>query len=190
MRFRVSSQPIGAAAFALLAASVAYGAAAQTAPAETPDQAEFLPRINATSIAPALSAVTDSHFVGERPDGTTMLVATAPNGLRFEISLRACTEESETQAAGQPRHCRGILMLSAWDPAPEIGLDRFDDAVDSFLIQNPAVNAGKTGDRAPYIARYVIADHGTAQGNLIAEFANFIRSAAEFQNTIAPIYSE
>ncbi len=189
---------VGVAALALAALTPA-SARAQPMPTDEIDQTQHLAQINEQTIVPALSVVTGNHLNGVSPDGGAMLIATATNGLKFEVSLRACTDANDSdgnasaeasEPAAEPRHCRGIMILSAWDPAPEKKMDSLGQAVDQFLIENPAVNAGKTGDGSPYVARYVIVDYGAPQGNLISEFANFIRSATAFQNAIAPLYSD
>lgn len=190
MSFKHTSRALGATLLLTGIAATPADLLAQARVAESGKETRFISAINTQTITPALAAVTASHVVGQRPDGPTTLVAIAANGLRFEISLRACIDDGGAGSQSQPRHCRGILMLSSWDAAPASEVDEIGKTVARFLIENPAVNAGLNSDRSPYIARYVIADHGTAHGNLVAEFANFISSATAFQNAIAPFYPD
>lgn len=164
-------------------------ASAQPAPIENLDQSEFVERVNVDTVDAALSTVTGNHLKNVDAAGNEFLVATATNGLRFEVKFRAC-EDIATEADADPeQHCKGMYMTSLWDAVPSNQKAGFDAAVQAFLRDNPAVNAGATTDDGPYLIRYVIVDYGTKQGNLVSEFANFIRSATEFQNSIAPYYS-
>ncbi|MCK0127775.1 YbjN domain-containing protein [Erythrobacter sp. F6033] len=182
MNFFRTAGSLSIAATALFATA----AHAQPKPIESIDQTEVIERINETTVSPALAVVTGNQMSGADPQGDVKLIATATNGLRFEISFRAC----ETDDAADARHCKAMYMMSIWD-APAGGSDEeFQSAIVGYLQGNPAINAGRLPDGSPYIVRYVIADFGTAQGNLVSEFANFIRSATDFQNTISPFYPQ
>ena len=166
-------------------ALVASAAAAQPTSIDSIDQTQVIERINEDSVVPALKVVTGNHIGSVDAEGAPSLSATATNGLRFDVNFRACEEASEDAA----RHCMGLFMVSAWDPVPAGQEDAWTSALVQYLRDNPSVSAGRTEDGSPFVVRYVIADFGTKQGNLVSEFANFIRSATAFQNAIAPIYS-
>ncbi|QFT78475.1 hypothetical protein [Erythrobacter sp. THAF29] len=172
---------IGTAAF--LGAS---GATAQPMPIDTIDEAVLLSTVNEETVAPALAVVTGNQLVSVDADGNPMLIATATNGLRFEVRFRAC----EAISGESKRHCKGVFIVGVWDALPESDRAAFADLMTGFSRQNPAVNAGLTGDGSPYLVRYVIADFGTPQGNMVSEFANYIRSATEFQNAIGSLYTQ
>lgn len=194
-----NARRLGFAGGFAVAALASTAALAQPVPIDSIDRDEHVAQINEQSIVAALSTVTGNHVVSVTPDGQPVIIATATNGLKFEVSPRACTDvedgeegsgDSDKGEGSAAKHCRGIMMLSSWDGVPEGRAAEFGGAVDAFLIDNPAVNAGKTDNGSPYVARYVIADYGTPQGNLVSEFANFIRSATAFQNAIAQLYSD
>lgn len=163
----------------------ASGAAAQPLPIDTIDQAEHLRTVNEQTVEPALAVVTGNQLTSVDAEGNAMLVATATNGLRFEVRFRACDEEPDDAQ----RHCRGVFIVGVWDALPEEKRDAYSDLMASYMRQNPAVNAGLMEDGSPYLVRYVIADYGTPQGNMVSEFANYIRNATDFQNTIASLYA-
>lgn len=161
-------------------------ASAQPLPLDTIDQTDVIERINEKTVAPALAVVTGNQIIGADPQGNPTLLATATNGLRFEVNFRAC-EDGATEEEG--RHCKAMYMMSVWDSPGDTRSTEYQAAVSQYRLNNPAINTAQMGNGAPYIVRYVIADFGTKQGNLVSEFANFIRSATDFQNSIAPFYS-
>lgn len=170
-------------------ASMAFAAApagAQPLPLDTIEQTDQIDRINEDTVAPALAVVTGNQLMGVDPQGDTQIVATATNGLRFEVSFRAC----EAGAEDEGRHCKGMYMRSIWDAPDDAARDEARAAIANYALRNPAVNSGTLSDGSPYIIRYVIADYGTKQGNLVSEFSNFIRSATDFQNSIAGFYGQ
>jgi hypothetical protein len=176
-------------------------AAAQMRPLDTIDQTETIESVNVKSVAPALATVTGNQYEAVDPNGTNVLFGTATNGLRFEVHFRACTPDLEEETAAPadsegvessepaPQHCRALYSMSVWDALPEGKQAAFNEAAIAFQRNHPTVSTGLLDNGTPYILRYVIADYGIQQGNLVSEFANFIRSATEFQNTIAPLYS-
>lgn len=170
---------------------VALQVQAQPLPIDTIDPEETVERINAASVGAALSVVVGNQIESIDTDGSPKLIATATNGLQFEVRFRACDANlvaGETEPP-EPRHCMGILLISVWDALPQERRSEFHSIAATFLRDHPASNAGKLDDGSPYLVRYVIADHGMKQGNLVSEFANFIRSATEYQNLIAARYS-
>lgn len=161
-------------------------AAAQPKPIGTIDQSVMVEHINENSVGPALAVVTENQLAGVDAQGSPTLIGTATNGLRFEVHFRACVDGAEQR----DKHCKGVFMMSVWDAFTSEKDAAFRNAMASYLRTNPTVNAGRTEDGSPYVVRYIIADFGTKQGNLVSEFANFIRSATEFQDAIAPLYTE
>nr|WP_298929404.1 hypothetical protein [uncultured Erythrobacter sp.] len=183
MKFHSKSIAVAVASLAPLAL-VSTPAAAQPVPIDTIDQTDVIERINEETVAPALSVVTGNQIGGVDPQGKPTLIATATNGLRFEVNFRACEDGAE----GEGRHCKAVYMISVWDAPVDGQAEELRTAMAAFALNNPAINAGQLGNGAPYVVRYVIADYGTKQGNLVSEFANFIRSATDFQNTISGFY--
>ncbi|TRD12135.1 hypothetical protein FGU71_09865 [Erythrobacter insulae] len=170
--------------------ALAVPAAAQPLPLDTIDQTDLIGKVNEKSVLPALSVVTANQLNTLDAQGNNALVATAANGLKFEVNFRACDDAEAEIPEGTDRHCKAMYMISVWEAlSPDQEAD-IQTALSAFLKDNPAINAGRLSDGAPYIVRYVIADYGTKQGNLVSEFANFIRSATDFQNTVSPFYPQ
>lgn len=184
MTIRSAAGVAAAAAFAC-SASIA---AAQPRPIEKLDQTATVEALNEQSIDAALGVVTGNQIISVDGNGDPIVIATATNGLRFEIHFRACDQAPGGEQPSASRNCRAMYMMAAWDLIDEDEKARFNEAAIAFQRDNPTVNAGRFDNGAPYLLRYVIADYGTKQGNLVSEFANFIRSATNFQNAIAPLY--
>lgn len=159
---------------------------AQTKPIESIDQTAHLSSVNMKSVLPALEVVTGNTIASVDEAGATKIIATATNGLRFEVFFRACDEVTDDTAE---QHCKAIIMMSVWDPPADGQTAQLDSMIDDFLRDYPASNAGRFENGNPYLVRYLISDHGVIQGNLLSEFSNFIRSATDYQNNIAPLYS-
>ncbi len=179
---------------AMAAFAAAAPAGAQIAPIETLDQSAPVERVNEITVGDALAVVTETRIMNVDQQGDAYVIATAPNGLRFDVRFRACDEGDDPQngkpGADPTRHCRGIIITSAWGALPLDQAGEIATLGSRYQQGNPTVNAGMLPDGSPYLLRYVIADYGTKQGNLVSEFANFIRSATEFQNAIVPLYAE
>ena len=162
---------------------MAASAQAQTKPLESIDTDEDITVVNQKTIVPALSVVSANHVVQVDENNSEMIVATLSNGLRFEVRNVACEDAIEDTSP----HCRGMYMISRWDALPA-GMDaQWMAAEQKFRLDHPAMNAGTAADGSPYVARYVIADYGTKQGNLVAEFANFARNITDFQNMLGSL---
>lgn len=172
------------AVFGIMSVTAA-SAQAQTKPLESIDAGVEIAAVNQRSIVPALSVVSVNQVAQLDENGGDMIVATLSNGLRFEVRNVACEEAVEDT----PPHCRGMYMISRWDALPANMETQWSVAEQNFRLDHPAVNAGRAEDGSPYVARYVIADYGINQGNLIAEFANFARSVTDFQNLLGSVAS-
>ena len=168
------------------AVMAASGASAQQMPIETIDLAERVEHLNSTNVADALSTVSGNQLETVDGDGLAYIAATATNGLRFDVHFRACLSQASENA---PSQCKAMYMISVWDALAPDAQRKLGGTVLGYMPSNPTVNAGILPDGKPYLVRYVIADHGTNKGNLVAEFANFVRSATEYQNAIAPLYA-
>ena len=151
------------------------------------DRSEVVTTINAETVKPALALVTETQLPSVDRTGSPSLIATAWNGLKFNVFFRSCEPVGSEQGA---QHCKGMTIISIWDALPEDEIARFEAARARFQLDRPAINAGLLADGSPYLIRYVIADNGAPQGNLIAEFATFINAATDFQNEIVPLYPE
>ena len=167
-------------------------AAAQQRPIETIDQTEMVRHLNTASIDGALGVVTGNHVVTVDDAGQQVISATATNGLQFEVRMTACAGSSpqDSETGADTRECKALYVISVWEQIPSDRTADFSGVAGGYLIDHPTMNAGTLPDGRPYVVRYVIADYGTMQGNLVSEFANFIRGATAFQNAIAPLYTE
>ena len=123
----------------MMASTAAF---AQPKPLDTVDQSEHVTAVNASTVEDALSVVTGNHIKGADQNGTPTLNATATNGLRFEVNFRAC----EATAENEQVHCKGMYMISTWDPAGAEQSAAMMPTIAAFLRDNPSVNAGQGAD--------------------------------------------
>ncbi|RIV85643.1 hypothetical protein [Aurantiacibacter zhengii] len=164
-----------AAPFALLLGPVP--ALGQALPIETIDQEEHVSSLGIDTVTPALAVVVANQVAQANEDGSEFISATAANGLGFRIQFEAC---DETAREG----CKAMLLLAVWEAFPAEFQERLSESVSAFTREQPMVSAGTLEDGSPYVARYVIADFGTPQGNLVSEFANFVQTATDFHNEV------
>lgn len=160
----------------VVAATVALSATsahAQPQPADTIDREQVIETLNSETVAPALAVVTGNHVVAADVDGRPFISAIAANGLHFELHFRAC-EEGGTDA------CQAVSLVARWERNETQDEDRLRDYVSNFARGNAVVSPGMLEDGSPFVSRYVIADHGIAQGNLLSEFYNFVLGASLF----------
>ncbi len=153
-----------------LCAATASGQAADVA---TIDQSKTLPHLNSEIIAPALKTVTGNHLVSVDGQKQKYIVGTATNGLLFEIRFHGCSKDKTVK-------CKAMSLTSTWGKLKKSKAKKLGTQISKFLLSHPLANAGFLEDGSPYISRYVIADYGTPQGNVVSEIANFIRAATEF----------
>lgn len=156
---------------------------AQTADVGTIDQTEIVPYLNSKSIVPALKVVTGNHLVSVDSQNREFISAVAGNGLQFEVHFHGCRQDD-------PRKCRAMSMLARWPSLKKSDAKKLSRLAPEFLRSNPLINSGIAEDNSPYVTRYVIADYGTAQGNLLSEFANFIRVASTFNKQMIDSFGQ
>lgn len=158
-------------ALAVLASSSASLALAQPADISTINQSEIIPYLNSKTVEPALKTVTGNHLASINAQQQEFITATATNGLQFEIRFTNCEGE-------KPIKCKAMGLLSTWEKPKKA--KKLNKQIAAFLIDHPLSNAGVLDDGSPYVYRHVIADFGAPQGNLVSEFANFIRDMTSF----------
>lgn len=164
-----------AAPFALLLGPVP--ALGQALPIESIDQEQHIASLGIDTVTPALAVVVANQVAQANEDGSEFISATAANGLGFRVQFEAC-EESAREG------CKAMLLLAVWEAFPAEFHQRLAQSLSAFTREQPMVSAGTLEDGSPYVARYVIADFGTPQGNLVSEFANFVRAATDFHNEV------
>lgn len=155
-------------------------ALAQATSVESINQKKILKSLNASNIVPVLKTLTGNHVGVIDGQGNHYIIATATNGLKFEIFFHGC--EVPNAANYEDMKCVGLSMISTWGADSDAA--KLNAAIPAFLRENPLINAGQLDDGGFYVMRYVIADYGTAQGNLLSEMANFIRISSNFANTM------
>ena len=155
-------------------------ALAQATSVESINQKKVLKSLNASNIVPVLKTLTGNHVGVIDGQGNHYITATATNGLKFELFFHGC--EAPNAANHKDMKCVGLSMVSSWGAGSAPA--KLKAVIPAFLRENPLVNAGQLEDGGFYVTRYVIADYGTAQGNLLSEMANFIRISSNFANTM------
>ena len=148
-------------------------ASAQPVDVSTIDQEKILPHLNSEAVIPALKVVTGNHLVAVGPQNQQYVSATASNGLKFEVHFHGCAED-------EIRKCRAMSIVAQWPSVKKSRMKKVGQINSDFLRKNALINAGILENGSPYLVRYVIADHGTAQGNVLSEFANFVRVATAY----------
>ncbi|MEO1045692.1 MAG: hypothetical protein AAFX04_09660 [Pseudomonadota bacterium] len=153
---------------------------AQAAPVESIDQTEILPELNASNVVPVLKVVTGNHVTSLDSDLNHFITATATNGLRFDVRFHGCEDPKAENI--DKMQCRALSLVALWEPRGDAAV--MNPVIADFLYKNPLANAGMLPDGSIYMTRYIIADYGIAQGNLLSEMANFVRTATDFTNTV------
>ncbi len=156
---------------ALSAASIAGVAAAQSnalksssAPVSNPGA--LLSSLHAEAVLPLLNELGIRTEGAKLPNGQKVILAQAPNGLKFQLTPTACDAQNQ--------RCRGIHMLAIFQTnAPA-------RAVSAFNYQYAFISAGKDDSGVAYISRYDIADYGMPRGNLAVSLANYLHMADAF----------
>lgn len=173
----------GLAVAAMMVLGAGVPVFAQAAPSETFDPTEVLPSLDAASVAPALAVVTSQSRIQMDDTGDPFISAVASNGLQFEVRFSSC-EEPMAQA------CKAMFLLAIWDDISGTQQAELRALVNDFQMENPIISTGFLPDGKPYVLRFVIADYGIQQGNVLSEFSNFIQNATEFHNRITSAGSE
>ena len=75
-------------------------------------------------------------------------------------------------------------MMAVWDAVDPAGQAQMETMANTFQMERPIVSTGFLPDGKPYLLRFVIADYGIQQGNVLSEFSNFIQNATDFHNLL------
>ncbi|KLI62819.1 hypothetical protein AAV99_12075 [Aurantiacibacter marinus] len=162
---------------ALAAPFAANTAFAQTRSPDTIDPAEMLSALDAGSVDAALAVVTVNAVAQMDEAGNQFMTATVGNGLTFEIHFASCEQEL-SQA------CKAMYLIARWDAVSPDAQEQMEALANNFQMERPIVSTGFLPDGKPYLLRFVIADYGIQQGNVLSEFSNFIQNATDFHNLI------
>jgi len=162
---------------AIAAQGLAGAAMAQMQPMDSIDPNAMLPALDAEAVAPALAVVTANSLAQVDDAGNEFITAYVSNGLTFEIHFTSCAEPLS-------QDCKAMYMLATWDAADPSEQASMDEMTSAFQVERPIVSAGVLPDGKPYVLRFVIADYGIQQGNVLSEFSNFIQNATDFHNRL------
>ncbi len=165
------------ALMALAAQGIAGAALAQMQPIESVDPDVMLPSLDAEAVAPALAVVTVNSLAQMDDAGNQFITAYVSNGLSFEVRFTSCAEPLS-------QDCKAMYMIATWDAVDPTLQASLDQMAGEFQIERPIVSSGTLPDGKPYVLRFVIADYGIQQGNILSEFSNFIQNATDFHNRI------
>lgn len=168
------------ASAALFAAETAF---AQVRSPDTIDPTEMLSALDAQSVEPALSIVTVNSVPQMDDAGNQFITAAVGNGLTFDVHFASCAEALS-------QDCKAMYMMALWDAVdPAVQLE-MEALANSFQMERPIVSTGFLPDGKPYLLRFVIADYGIQQGNVLSEFSNFIQNATDFHNLMGTEFLE
>lgn len=155
----------------VMAATGIGGAAAQSnslsgpkAPVKNPGTT--LNSLHAEAIIPVLAELGLSYKGATLPNGQKVVLAEAPNGLKFQITPTACVESGE--------RCKGVNMLALFQTRAQ------ERVISSFNYRYAFVSAGLDDSGVAYISRYDIADYGMPKGNLAVSIQTYLYMASLF----------
>jgi hypothetical protein len=147
-----------------IAAAQSNSLAVEKAPISNPT--EILESFDAVSILPILDEMGLKYQGAKLPDGQKIILAAAPNGLKFQLTPTACNDKGTK--------CRGLHMLALFKSnAPS-------RTVAAFNYRYAFVSTGLDDSGVAYVSRYDIADYGTPRGNLAISIANYLHMASTF----------
>lgn len=147
-----------------IAAAQSNSLAIEKAPVSNPSQ--LLESFDAVSILPILDEMGLKYQGAKLPDGQKIILAAAPNGMKFQLTPTACDASGEK--------CRGLHMLALFKSnAPS-------RTVAAFNYRYAFVSTGIDDSGVAYVSRYDIADYGTPRGNLAVSIANYLHMASTF----------
>jgi hypothetical protein len=149
----------------------ATGAAAQSnalksddAPVRNPSASMI--SLHAEAVMPLLTELGIEHQGATLPGGQKVILATSPNGLKFQITPTAC-DESGTR-------CKGLNMLALFNTRAA------ERTVSAFNYRYAFVSTGLDDSGVAYISRYDIADYGVPRGNLAVSVQTFLYMSSLF----------
>ena len=163
---RIKTAALGAliAMAAGTASAQSNGLTAQKAPVKNP--AATLLSLHAEAVIPVLAELGLSYQGASLPNGQKVVLAEAPNGLKFQITPTACEADGE--------RCKGLNMLALFQTrAPE-------RVISAFNYRYAFVSTGLDESGVAYISRYDIADYGMAKGNLAVSIQTYLYMASLF----------
>lgn len=126
----------------------------------------LISNFDAETILPLLGELGLSTQGATLPDGRKIILASAPNGLKFELTPTACNDENTG--------CSGLHTVALFKSnAPS-------RTVAAFNYRYAFVSTGVDDSGVAYVSRYDVADFGTPRGNLAVSIQNFLHMASVF----------
>ena len=125
-----------------------------------------LTSLHAEAVIPVLKEMGLAYQGATLPNGQKVILATAPNGLKFQITPTACDE------AGS--RCKGLNMLALFSTRAQ------ERVVSAFNYRYAFVSTGLDDSGVAYISRYDIADYGMPRGNLAVSIQTYLSLASLF----------
>lgn len=167
------------AAAALCAGGIATGAAAQmnsmsVQTGETEiisDARSLMYDYDVESIVPVLQEIGLRWEGRTAPGGEKVIIATAPNSMKFVIMPTACS-------GGVASDCAGISMTAVFGGTVD------QRTINSFNYRYPFTSAGVDDSGMAFINRYEIADYGVPRGNFVTSIYVFLTQAKMLAETI------
>lgn len=110
--------------------------------------------------------------------GQKVLVVNDISGQKILFVFVACEDEAELT------NCDGVEMRSLWTFPANGTASEIAARISDFNVSFRAAKAGSMNDTQVYLSRYIIADHGTKQGNLAIEMAVFTQLGEKLRERI------
>ena len=137
---------------------------ADKAPVSNPGHT--LSSLHAEAIIPVLAELGLDYQGATLPNGQKVVLAEAPNGLKFQITPTACEEGAQ--------RCKGVNMLALFQTRAQ------ERVISAFNYRYAFVSTGLDDSGVAYISRYDIADYGMPKGNLAVSIQTYLYMASLF----------
>ncbi|MEO0699346.1 MAG: YbjN domain-containing protein [Pseudomonadota bacterium] len=128
-----------------------------------------LTSLDAEALIPLIQQMGLAYDGVTFPSGERVLLVTAPNGTRFQITPMACDDRGR---------CRGMHIVTLFQTEVD------ERTVAAFNYRYAFVSAGLSGDNVAYLSRYEVADFGMPRGNVAVTIRLFLETAALFSEQL------
>jgi Putative bacterial sensory transduction regulator len=161
-----------------LALSLGLAGPAQ-AQSNTSDNRE-LREFSAETLGPILKEMKIDYKVEDDGKGAPYLTFSY-DGLKMSIYPAGCEKDTN-------KKCLGAFLTASWNPWQGVSRSEMMERVNAFDMKYDYVDAAIYEDNAPFMSRYMIADHGMKYQNIMVELEVFGSLANKFADAMDQPY--